>query len=82
MLNQMLEQTRKELKEVEAKIPPDLNNQINRIVTSKGEDAFAAVSNRNCSACQTSITSQNYNELSIGTFILCVACGRILYLSE
>jgi predicted nucleic acid-binding Zn-ribbon protein len=81
-LNQMLEQTQRELKETAANIPPDIKPQLDRIVASKGEDALAVVLNRNCSACQTAITSQNYNDLSLGSFVLCVACGRVLYLPE
>jgi uncharacterized protein len=79
-LNEQLTQAHKDLKEVESEIPTDLKAQLDRIVASKGEDAFAVVINHNCMACQTAITSQSYNNLSLGNFVLCVACGRILYL--
>jgi len=81
-LNAQLEQAKKDLKLVEAQIPADLKPQLDRIVVSKGDDALAVVKNRNCTACHTAITSQNYNDLVSGMFVLCVACGRILYLPE
>ncbi|MFL5244454.1 MAG: zinc ribbon domain-containing protein [Gemmataceae bacterium] len=81
-LNGQLEQAKKDLKVVEAQIPADRKAQLERIIASKGDDALAVVKNRNCTACHTAITSQNYNDLVSGMFVLCVACGRILYLPE
>jgi predicted nucleic acid-binding Zn-ribbon protein len=79
---EQLEQTQKQIAELEAGLPPDLRLQYTRLVNAKGDDALAAVTNRTCSACYTEITAQNYNDLSRGMFVLCKICGRILYLPE
>ena len=53
-----------------------------RLIASKGEDAMSPVENKNCIACYTGITAQNYHDLVQGKFLLCKSCGRILYLPE
>lgn len=77
-----LEQALKELKEVEANVPADVREQYNRVVAARSEDAMSAVVSKTCSACYTEITAQSYNNLLLGQFVLCKACGRILYLPE
>jgi predicted nucleic acid-binding Zn-ribbon protein len=81
-LRSMLAQATEELKVVEATLPAVLRPQYDRIVASKGEDALAEVKDKTCSACYTGITSQEYNDLKSGIFVICKACGRILYLIE
>jgi predicted nucleic acid-binding Zn-ribbon protein len=78
----MLEQAQKELQEVEAGLPPAMREQYERLAAYRNEDAMSAVVGRTCSACYTEITAQSHNNLLMGQFVLCKACGRILYLPE
>jgi predicted nucleic acid-binding Zn-ribbon protein len=71
-----------QIKEVEATMPADIRGQYDRLVASRGEDAMSAVVDRNCQACYTGITAQQYNELIQGMFVFCKSCGRYLYLPE
>ena len=75
-------ETQARLKEVEATVPPNTRKDFDRIVKGKGADAFAPVVDRGCGACRTEIIAQQYNELLMGAFVVCKACGRILYLPE
>ncbi len=81
-LKEQLDQARKDLAEVEAKLPSDVRPHYERLVASRGEDAMAAVHNRTCMACYTEITAQSYNDLMLSQFVLCKSCGRVLYLPE
>jgi predicted nucleic acid-binding Zn-ribbon protein len=81
-LEAQLADAERQLREAEADIPADTRGQYERVAASRGPDALAAVQNRTCSACYTEITAQQYNELLQEQFVLCKACGRILYLPE
>jgi predicted nucleic acid-binding Zn-ribbon protein len=81
-LAQQLNETKARLREVEPTIPANVQEQYHRIVTAQGADAFAAVVNRNCGACYTSITAQHYTDLLMQNFVACKSCGRMLYLPE
>lgn len=77
-----LDQAQKELKEVEASLAADVRAQYERLVSARNEDAMSVVEGRTCVACYTEITAQSYNNLMMGQFVMCKACGRILYLPE
>jgi predicted nucleic acid-binding Zn-ribbon protein len=79
---EQLQQTERQIAEVEATLPAEIHPQYNRLVTAKGEDALASVNGRTCLACYTEITAQNYNDLAQGNFVMCKTCGRMLYLPE
>ncbi len=81
-LVQQLKETNAKLKEIEPNIPADIRTQYNRIVGGQGADAFAAVVNHNCTACNTGITAQQSTELLMSNFVACKSCGRMLYLPE
>jgi predicted nucleic acid-binding Zn-ribbon protein len=81
-LAQQLEETKARLKEIEPTIPTNVQPQYQRLVSAKGPDGFAAVVDRNCSACNTVITAQQYTELLMQSFVVCKSCGRMLYLPE
>jgi predicted nucleic acid-binding Zn-ribbon protein len=49
---------------------------------ARNDDALAAVTNRTCKGCFTELTNQGYLELSQHKFVLCKACGRMIYLAE
>jgi uncharacterized protein len=76
------ERARTELAGLEGEIPALLRPQIDRMVKAFGPDAFAAVKERTCQQCYTSITEQHYNELLQGKFVTCKNCARGLYLVE
>jgi predicted nucleic acid-binding Zn-ribbon protein len=63
---------------------PDNNDRVsyNRLIKAHGEDAMSPVQNMICLACHTGITSQQGQDLHLGNFVVCKACGRILYLPE
>ena len=81
-LQAQLTDAQQQLQEKEAAIPAKIRQHYQREVNSKGPDALAAVQDRNCAACYTSITAQQYNELQQELYVLCKSCGRILYLPE
>jgi predicted nucleic acid-binding Zn-ribbon protein len=55
---------------VEATLPQDLVPAYSRLVAVRGEDAMALVEDRNCTSCYTSITAQQYNDLTQGMFVV------------
>ncbi|MBY0522336.1 MAG: hypothetical protein K2R98_03015 [Gemmataceae bacterium] len=81
-LNTMLAAVAVELKAVEEQVPIEVRSLYEREVASRGEDALSLVQDRNCTACYTGITAQQYNELFQGMFVMCKNCGRILYLPQ
>jgi predicted nucleic acid-binding Zn-ribbon protein len=79
-LSMQLTTVEKELQQVEETLNEDIRAQYNRLVAARGEDAMSVVQERNCVACHTSITAQQFNDLLAGRLVSCKACGRILYL--
>jgi predicted nucleic acid-binding Zn-ribbon protein len=66
----------------EAKIPPAIRGQYDRLVKAHGADAFAAVENQTCTHCRVGITTQGLADLRQGNeFICCRNCGRAQYLA-
>ena len=66
----------------EAKIPPGIRGQYDRLVKAHGADAFAAVENQTCTHCRVGITQQGLADLRAGVeFICCRNCGRAQYMA-
>ena len=66
----------------EAKIPPSIRGQYDRLVKAHGADAFAAVENQTCTHCRVGITTQGLADLRQGNeFICCRNCGRAQYMA-
>lgn len=66
----------------EAKIPPAIRGQYDRLVKAHGADAFAPVENQTCVHCRVGITQQGLADLRHGSeFICCRNCGRAQYLA-
>ena len=66
----------------EAKIPPGIRGQYDRLVKAHGADAFAAVENQTCTHCRVGITTQGLADLRQGNeFICCRNCGRAQYMA-
>ncbi len=70
------------LAETEAKLPPDVRGQYDRLIKSYGPDGLAAVVGRACQQCRMSITEAQRSSLTAGSFVCCSQCGRGLYLAE
>jgi predicted nucleic acid-binding Zn-ribbon protein len=77
-----LAEAQKQIQELEANLPETFRVQYERERDSRGDDALAAIIDRTCQACYTTITAQSYNDLANGRLVLCKSCGRILYLPE
>ena len=65
----------------EAKIPPWIRGQYDRLVKAHGADAMAPIEGTSCSHCRVGITAQVYADLQKGQeFFCCRNCGRALYM--
>jgi predicted nucleic acid-binding Zn-ribbon protein len=76
------DQALRALAELEPTLPAEIRPTYDRLVLARNDDAFAAVANRTCKGCFTEVTSQGYLELSQQKFVMCKACGRMMYLME
>jgi predicted nucleic acid-binding Zn-ribbon protein len=81
-LQEQFVKARKELEEVEKSLSEDVRTLYERLISSRGPDALAPVKDRNCVACYTSLTAQDYNNLLAERLVACKSCGRLLYLGE
>jgi predicted nucleic acid-binding Zn-ribbon protein len=77
-----LREAEKQLQAVEEQLPKQVLPQFQRVVNALGADAMSPVQNCTCVACSTEITAQAHNDLLVGNYVVCKACGRILYLPE
>jgi predicted nucleic acid-binding Zn-ribbon protein len=77
-----LRRVQQQIKEVEAGLPAEVRPAYDRLVNVRGEDALSEVRSRTCTACNTEITAQMYNDLLVGRLVSCKSCGRVLYLPE
>ena len=69
-----------EIAEVEKLIPGgESNATYKRLRASMGPAALALVDDGFCSECNTGATQQDVVRMNLGEFVLCRACGRILY---
>lgn len=74
--------SREELAKVEVAIPATMRPKYDALVKAHGPDAFAAVKDRVCQGCRTTLTQQKCLELQAGGFFLCPSCGKMLYAAE
>jgi len=74
--------TQAALAAAEAKLPPEVKGQYDRLIKSYGPDGLAGVAGRTCQQCRMSITEQLKNNLAGGLFVTCPQCGRALYPAE
>jgi len=81
-LTEELKKTQGQLKEVEGTLPDDVRPTYERLVSAKGEDALSLAKSGTCSACYSSLTQQQMNDLMAGRLVTCKACGRIVYLAD
>lgn len=77
-----VERLRAEIAEAEKVITGgEARSTYKRLKEAQGPTALAAVEDGYCSECNTNCTPQDQVRLNMGEFVLCRACGRILYLS-
>ena len=72
----------KRLAEAERIIPATLQSDYRRLVQAHGAQAMAAVGDRVCTSCQTTVSPQQKVQLNMGEFVFCRSCGRLLYRGE
>lgn len=65
----------------ESKLPPAVADVYRRLVQAHGAGALAAVTQKACGACNTTLSHQELIQLNTQEIIFCRACGRILYKS-
>lgn len=71
---------KKQREESVARLPPELGELYDRIVSKKQGLALARVNGENCAACQMQLRPQLINEIRLSEqIIVCENCSRILY---
>lgn len=69
-----------EIREAEKSIPGgESNSAYKRLRAAQGPLAMSRVENGFCMECNTGATQQDIVRMNLGEFVLCRACGRILY---
>ena len=72
-----------EIREAEGVIPGGEPRQnYLRLRSAQGASAMARLEDGYCSECNTGVTPQDTVRMNMGEFVLCRACGRILYIAE
>ncbi len=71
-----------ELKAAELNVPDDVRPEYSRRITSYGADALASAAGNSCGHCHTAIAAQVMIHLSLGHFLTCTSCYRVLYAPE
>lgn len=68
-----------ELAKADALIPAAAKATYSSLVKSHGPEGLAAVKDKVCRSCRSTLTVQKWIELQNGTFMTCSNCGRALY---
>lgn len=72
-----------EIAEAESIIPGgDPKTTYKRLRAAQGASAMSRVEDGYCTECNTGATPQDTVRLNLGEFVLCRACGRLLYRTE
>jgi len=80
LLENRLEELRKERTDLAANVDEDLLNRFERLFASKGDAAVVALEHEVCTGCHMKITTQTAVRVKAGKEIVsCEQCGRILY---
>jgi predicted nucleic acid-binding Zn-ribbon protein len=74
--------SREALAKTEALLPAEPRAKYDTMVKAHGPEAMAAVKNKTCQGCRTSLADQRMLHLLGGGLVTCPNCGRLLYLSE
>ena len=76
------EASRAALAKAESQLPADVKSKYDTMVKAHGPEALAAVKNKTCQGCRTSLADQRMLHLQGGGLVLCPNCGKLLYPSE
>ena len=69
--------------EAEEQVPAgDARTTYRRLRAAQGASSLSPVEDDYCAECNTAVTPQDAVQLNLGEFLLCRACGRILYRPE
>jgi uncharacterized protein len=74
--------SRAALTKAEAEIPEEMRGKYDTLVKAHGPDAMAAVKDKACQGCRTTVSTQRLHELRGGGLSICPHCGKMLYLVE
>jgi predicted nucleic acid-binding Zn-ribbon protein len=77
-----LQRAEEELKQAESGIPPDFIDIYQQLVASRGAEAMAALDEKSCGGCNTTLPPRLLDQLRLGKPIPCSSCGRYLYRPE
>lgn len=76
-----VERLNAEIAEAEKVVPGgEARTTYRRLRDSQGAGGLAKLEDGYCTECNTAATQQDIVQLNLGKFVLCRACGRILYL--
>jgi predicted nucleic acid-binding Zn-ribbon protein len=73
------ENSRVALAKAEGELPEDVKKKYDTMVKVHGPEAMAAVKNKTCQGCRTSLAEQRMLDLQRGALVLCPNCGKMLY---
>jgi predicted nucleic acid-binding Zn-ribbon protein len=76
------ESSRALLSTAEAALPADVKEKYETMVKVHGPEAMAAVANKTCQGCRTSLAAQRMMQLQGGGLVICPNCGKMLYSAE
>jgi predicted nucleic acid-binding Zn-ribbon protein len=79
-LTNALERAQAELAALEEQLPVDIQPIYRRLIESYGADGMAAVQNKTCAACYSTLTAHHFRQLEGGRFLQCQTCSKALYL--
>ena len=71
--------TQAALLKAEGDIPAKNRPTYDHLVKAHGPEAFAAVRERVCQGCRSTLTQQKVLELQAGAFAQCPSCGKMIY---
>lgn len=77
-----LQRAEEELKQAESGIPSDFIDIYQQLVASRGAEAMAALDEKSCGGCNTTLPPRLLDQLRLGKPIPCSSCGRYLYRPE
>ncbi|MEM6365131.1 MAG: C4-type zinc ribbon domain-containing protein [Planctomycetota bacterium] len=81
-VDQELARVEDQLKAAEATIPAAAKSDYDRIVASRGEEAFAPIEANSCGSCFQTLTTQLIDRVMLSKLVRCPSCNAFLYLAE
>jgi predicted nucleic acid-binding Zn-ribbon protein len=76
------ENSRVALAKAEAEVPEEIRAKYDAMVRVHGPEAMAAVKNKTCQGCRTSLAQQRMLDIQAGGLVFCPNCGKMLYPAE